>query len=118
GDIDILARRAPMVTAVARGETEVLRISSGEIHRLIGARPTIGDTLLRAFIARREQQLESGLGGIRVIGSSGSRDAFRIRELLTRNQVPFTWVDVDEDPGIAELVRTLGLEPDELPAVA
>ena len=118
GDIDILARRAPMVTAVARGETEVLRISSGEIHRLIGARPTIGDTLLRAFIARREQQLASGLGGIRVIGSSRSRDAFRIRELLTRNQVPFTWVDVDEDAGIAELIGTLGLDSADLPAVA
>lgn len=118
GDIDILARRAPMVTAVARGETEVLRISSSDIHRLIGTRPAIGDTLLRAFIARRERQLESGLGGIRVIGSPRSRDAFRIRELLTRNQVPFAWVDVDEHPGIAELVRTLGLEPADLPAVA
>ncbi|HEY0972243.1 MAG TPA: FAD-dependent oxidoreductase [Gemmatimonadales bacterium] len=118
GDIDILARRAPLVTAVARGETEVLRISSSDIHRLIGARPAIGDTLLRAFIARREQQLASGLGGIRVIGSPRSRDAFRIRELLSRNQVPFTWVDVDEDPGVAELVRTLGLEPADLPAVA
>ncbi len=118
GDIDILARRAPMVTAVARGETEVLRIASSDIHHLIGARPTIGDTLLRAFIARRAQQLETGLGGIRVIGSQHSRDAFRIRELLTRNQVPFTWVDVDEDPGIAELVHSLGIEPADLPAVA
>lgn len=118
GDIDILARRAPMVTAVARGDTEVLRISSSDIHQLISARPAIGDTLLRAFIARREDQLESGLGGIRVIGSATSREAFRIRELLTRNQLPFTWVDVDEYPGIAELVGTLGLEPDELPAVA
>ena len=118
GDIDILTRRAPMVTAVARGDTEVLRVSSSDIHRLMGARPSIGDTLLRAFIARREQQLESGLGGIRVIGSASSREAFQIRELLTRNQVPLTWVDVDEDSGIARLVSTLGLAPEDLPAVA
>lgn len=118
GDIDILARRTPLVTAVARGETELLRISSRDIHRLIGARPAIGDTLLRTFIARRELQLESGLGGIRVIGSSRSQAAFRLRELLSRNQVPFTWVDVDADPGVAELVRALGLEPGDLPAVS
>ena len=117
GDIDILTRRAPVVSAFARGETELLRVSSAEIRRIISARPAIGDTLLRAFIARREQLLASGLGGIRMLGSAGSRDAFRLRELLTRNQVPFTWIDVDEDPGIAELARHLGLEHEHLPAV-
>ena len=117
GDIDILTRRAPVVSAFARGETELLRVSSGEIRRIINARPAIGDTLLRAFIARREQLLASGLGGIRMLGSAGSRDAFRLRELLTRNQVPFTWIDVDDEPGIAELARHLGLDGEDLPAV-
>jgi thioredoxin reductase (NADPH) len=118
GDIDILARRAPLVSAIAHGDTEVLRISSTDINRLIGARPAIGDKVLRAFITRREHQLASGLGGIRVIGSAGSRETFHIRELLARNQVPFALIDVDEEPGIGELARALGLEAADLPAVA
>ena len=55
GDIDILTRRAPVVSAFARGETELLRVSSPDVRQIISARPGIGDTLLRAFIARREQ---------------------------------------------------------------
>jgi thioredoxin reductase (NADPH) len=106
GDIDLLSRRAPVVSAVARGTTEVLRLSSSDIHQVISRRPVIGDTLLRAFIARRDELLEAGLHGPRVIGSGRSRDAFHVRELLRRNQVPFTWIDVDEDPAVAELVRS------------
>jgi thioredoxin reductase (NADPH) len=117
GDIDILTRRASVVSAFARGETDLLQLSSSDVRRIISARPAIGDTLLRAFIARREQLLASGFGGIRMLGSESSREAFRLRELLTRNQVPFTWIDVDDDPGIAELTRHLGLEREELPAV-
>lgn len=118
GDIDILTRRASLVSAYARGETEVLGVASADIRRVISARPALGDTLLHAFIARREQLLTSGLGRIKVLGSGSSREAFALRELLTRNQLPFSWIDVDEDPGIAELVRQLGLEPGDLPAVA
>jgi thioredoxin reductase (NADPH) len=68
-------------------------------------------------IARREQLLASGGSAIRLLGSPSSPDAFRLRELLTRNQVPFTWIDVEDDPAIAELLRHLGLEPADLPAV-
>lgn len=118
GDIDVLTRRRSVVGAVARGETEVLGISSSDIRTIIGERPRLGETILRAFIARREELLESGFEGLRVIGSAASREAFRIREFLSRNQVPFTWIDVDEDPGIAEMLRDLGLRGDDLPAIA
>ncbi len=117
GDIDILTRRASLVSAFARGETELLHVGSSNIRRIITAQPAIGDTLLRAFIARREQLLAAGGGAIRVLGSATSRDSFQLRELLTRNQVPFTWIDVEEEPGIRELVRHLGLTLDDLPAV-
>jgi thioredoxin reductase (NADPH) len=117
GDIDILARRTSLLSAFARGETELLQVSSSDIRRIISAQPAIGDTLLRAFIARRERLLASGGGAIRLLGLASSPDAFHLRELLTRNQVPFTWIDVEDDPAIAELLRHLGLEPEDLPAV-
>ena len=117
GDIDILTRRASLVSAYARGETELLHVGSSDIRRIISGQPAVGETLLRAFISRREQLLASGLAAIRLIGSASSRDSFQLRELLTRNQVPFTWIDVEEEPGVAELVRHLGLTPDDLPAV-
>jgi thioredoxin reductase (NADPH) len=117
GDIDILTRRRPVVGAVARGATELLEVSPSDVRRLIGERPSLGDTILRAFIARREQLLESDFEGLRVIGSGASREAFRIREFLTRNQVPLTWIDVDEESAITDLLRDFGVEPEDLPVV-
>lgn len=118
GDIDILSRRPTVAAAVARGETEVLQVGSDEIRRIIAEWPTLGERILRAFIARRELLMESGFQGLRVIGPSDSRDAFRIREFLARNQVPFTWIDIDSDPGVAELLRHFGIGPDDTPVVA
>lgn len=118
GDIDILTRRSAVVGAVARGDTTVLGVSSADIRRVIGERPRLGETILRAFIARREELLESGLEGLRVIGSGSSRDSFRLREFLSRNQVPFTWVDVDEEQGITEILGDFGVGEADLPVVA
>jgi thioredoxin reductase (NADPH) len=77
----------------------------------------MGDVILQAFIARREQLLESGFEGVRVIGSRDSRDTYRIREFLSRNQVPMRWLDVDTDPGAAELLRHFGVDAEALPVV-
>jgi thioredoxin reductase (NADPH) len=118
GDIDILSRRRPVVSAIARGDTEVLHIPSTDIRRIITERPALGEIILRAFIARRELLVESGFQGLRVIGSERSRDVFRIREFLTRNQVPFTWVGVEAEPAVGELFQSLGLTQEDMPAVA
>ena len=117
GDIDILTRRVTVVSAVARGETDVLEVAPADIRRLIAEDPAMGDVILQAFIARREQLLESGFEGVRVIGSRDSRDTYRIREFLSRNQVPMRWLDVDTDPGAAELLRHFGVDAEALPVV-
>jgi thioredoxin reductase (NADPH) len=40
--------------------------------------------------------------GLRILGSSGSRDAMRLREFAIRNRLPHVWVDVDEERAKAE----------------
>jgi thioredoxin reductase (NADPH) len=117
GDVDLLTRRRPLVSAVARGDTRVLEIAPADIRRIIAERPAVGELILRAFIARREMLLDSGFTGVRVIGSGRSRDAYQLREFLSRNQVPVTWIDTDDDPGVGELLDQFGLGEGDLPAV-
>jgi thioredoxin reductase (NADPH) len=118
GDIDLLSRRRPVVTAMARGDTTVLEIAPAAIRQIIAERPAIGEVILNAFIARRAELLDSGFQGVRVMGSGRSRDTYRLVEFLTRNQVPVTWVDTDDDPGLGELLQHFGIGAQELPAVA
>src|SRR5207245_7150937 len=80
-------------------------------------RPSLGELLLRAFIARRELLVASDFQGLRVLGAGSSRDTFRIRDFLARNQVPFTWIDVDHDPQVSALLHSFGLTDDDTPIV-
>jgi thioredoxin reductase (NADPH) len=97
---------------------DALEVAPADVRRIIAERPTIGELILHAFIARREQLVESGFRGVQVIGSARSREAYDLREFLSRNQVPVSWVDTDSDPGTAELLQHFGLSEHDLPAVA
>jgi thioredoxin reductase (NADPH) len=117
GHIGLLKHWRPIASAVARGDTEVLHIPSADLRRIIVERPTLGETILKAFIARWDFLVESGLQRPRIIGSERSHEAFEIREFLARNQIPFTWIGVEAEPGIAELLQRLGLDEADMPAV-
>ena len=80
-------------------------------------RPALGELLLRAFIARRELLVASDFQGLRVLGAGSSRETFRIRDFLARNQVPFTWIDTDHDPQVGALIANFGLTEADTPVV-
>ena len=68
------------------------------MRRILQQDPQLSDLLLKAFLMRRQLLLESGFTGARVVGSRFSRDTHRIREFYSRHRVPFTWIDLENDP--------------------
>src|SRR5260221_7160048 len=118
GGLALLKQWRSLAGAVARGDTEVLDVPATDLRRIIVDRPALGEIILKAFIARRDLLAESGLNRPRLIGSDRSRPAFEMREFLTRNQVPFTWLSVEAEPDVAELLQRFGLAEADMPAVA
>jgi thioredoxin reductase (NADPH) len=55
--------------------------------------------------------------GIRVVGSPWSPASYATREFLSRNQVPYQWIDIDKDAPIRELVTSLVKEDSRLPVI-
>src|SRR3984885_8905995 len=55
---------------------------------------------MRAFILRRAELLAQGLGDVTLVGSSYSADTLRIKEFLTRNGHPYTYIDLERDPDV------------------
>jgi thioredoxin reductase (NADPH) len=43
--------------------------------------------------------------GIRIAGARFSPQSYAVREFLSRNQVPYQWIDIDEDPSMRELIE-------------
>ena len=116
GDVSLVTGRPALISGIARGETEIFEIARDDIRRIMGERPALGDVLLRAFIARRELLVASDFQGLRVLGAS-SRDTFRIRDFLAKNQVPFTWIDLNHDPQVGALLQSFGLSEADTPVV-
>ena len=116
GDVSLVTGRPALISGIARGDTEIFEIARDDIRRIMGERPALGDVLLRAFIARRELPVASDFQGLRVLGAS-SRDTFRIRDFLAKNQVPFTWIDLNHDPQVGALLQSFGLSEADTPVV-
>lgn len=55
--------------------------------------------------------------GIRVIGSRWSPSSFVTRDFLSRNQVPYQWVDIDQDAEMRALISAGRDETPRLPVV-
>jgi thioredoxin reductase (NADPH) len=55
--------------------------------------------------------------GIRVAGARWSPQSYEAKEFLSRNQIPYKWVDVEQDPSTRELVLSLTGDANQLPVV-
>jgi thioredoxin reductase (NADPH) len=119
GDISHLSGMPVIFTAIARGDCEAYEISGDTLRHVLNQCPGLGDIILQAFIARRQLVRESpDFIGLRVIGSRYSPDTFRVRDFLAKNRVLFTWVDLETDPQVDQLLKQFGVTEADTPVVA
>jgi len=55
--------------------------------------------------------------GIRVAGTQWSASSHTVKDLLTRNQIPYQWVDIEKDADVRALVDSMGDQGAQLPVV-
>jgi thioredoxin reductase (NADPH) len=119
GEVGQLTGSPPPVSAVARVDCEAYEVSPDALRQLLNNHPKLGDLILQAFIARRQLLREPGtFTGVRVIGSRYSADTFRIRDFLSKNRVLFTWLDLEADSQIQQILAGFGVSEAETPVVA
>jgi thioredoxin reductase (NADPH) len=118
GEITQLTGGPSLVSGIARTDCEAYEISAEGLREILNRFPELGDTILQAFIARRQILREcANFTGLRVIGSRYSRDTFRVRDFLAKNRVLFTWLDLEEDPQVNQLLHQFGLTEADTPVV-
>jgi thioredoxin reductase (NADPH) len=119
GDVGQVTGRPAIVSAVARTDGAAYEVPPDGLRELLNNHPDLGDLIMRAFIARRQLLTGSGgFTGLRVIGSRYSQDTFRVREFLSENHVPYTWLDLEADPQVAQLLGQFGLTEADTPVIA
>ncbi len=117
GDVDLLAGRPSAVSVIAKTDCDTYEVSADALRKILREMPRLSDLLLRAFLMRRELIEELGLASVRVIGSRHSKETHRIREFLAKNKIPFSWIDLENDPQVDALLKNFKTLPNETPLV-
>ena len=117
GDVALLSDRPAVVSARALGETRVLELPSARVRGLVQTDPELMEIFLRAFIRRRIALVAHGGGAIALIGSHRSAGTLALQEFLTRNNLPFAYLDVDQDPEVERTLDGFGLGLDDVPVL-
>lgn len=115
GDIDLLTHRPVIVTGVASGQTQLLRIKNARLREVLSKVPHLAETLLIAIQERRRLLLTTGIVGLKIVGPGKCRETMRVREFLAKNFVPFTWYDSSSKQG-QKLLSDWG-SPKKMPVI-
>ena len=117
GDVDMLSGRSALVTAQAATNGRVVELSTGELRRAVDELPELGETIVKAFLMRRNLLLDEGFQGFRIIGSRFSPEAHRLRDFATRNAIPFRFMDLETDEQADAILRQFGIPASATPIV-
>ena len=117
GELNMLSALRVLVSARVSQPGEVIVVPRDGLRRLMATNARLGDTILAAFIARRNMLMEGAAPAIRLVGSRFSPEALQLREFLSRTRIPHEWLDPEGDPQLEALLREFDLSPSDLPVV-
>jgi thioredoxin reductase (NADPH) len=78
--------------------------------------PGLSDLILRTFLLRHSILMSRGTG-LTLIGSRFDRDTRRLLEVLARNRLVWTWLDLEASPEAEQILRSLDVPALELPII-
>jgi thioredoxin reductase (NADPH) len=117
GEISMISGRRCLVRGRVTVPGEFLEMSSGDLRALVARDAELSDIFMRAFILRRVALIKAGYGNVILLGSRHSAQTLRLREFLTRNGHPHTYLDLDTDTSSQDLLDHFHVTAQEIPVV-
>jgi thioredoxin reductase (NADPH) len=95
----------------------VIELSRENALSLVQTDAELSEILMRAFILRRVELATQGVGDVTLVGSNHSADTLRIKEFLTRNGYPYTYIDLDRDADMQVLLDRFKISSADTPVL-
>lgn len=115
GEVNALTGRPSLATIRCAEPGSVIELDREHVRGIVQTDPELGEVLLRAFILRRLEMIRSGSGDVVLVGSNHCAGTLRLKEFLTRNGHPYTYVDLDSDPGVQALLDRFHVGLNDIP---
>lgn len=117
GEVNQLSGRRSLVRCRANQPSRLLEIGRANLRSIIQIDAAIGEIFLRAFVLRRVYLVAHSVGDAILIGSTHSGDTLRLRAFLSRNGHPHTYVDVERDSDVQEMLDHFGVKVSDIPVL-
>jgi thioredoxin reductase (NADPH) len=117
GEITMISGQRCLVRGRVTEAGEFLEISPDGLRSIVAKDAELSEIFIRAFILRRLALISRGLGNVILMGSRHCASTLRIREFLSRNGHPYTYIDLDTDKTSQELLDRFEVKTHEVPVV-
>jgi thioredoxin reductase (NADPH) len=117
GEMTMISGRRCLVRGRVTEPGEFLELSGDGLRSLVAKDAELSEIFMRAFILRRLELIRTGQGNVILMGSRHCANSLRLREFLTRNEHPYTYIDLDTDKTSQELLDRFDVKLGEIPVV-
>lgn len=117
GEVNTLIGRRTLFRLRVSKPGKVIELDRQHMLALVQSDAELGQILMRAFILRRVELVASGMGDVVLIGSRHSAGTLRIKEFLTRNGHPYSFIDLEHDSEVENLLDSFRITTSEIPVV-
>ena len=117
GELNLLNQRETMIAARACAGSALLRLPRERLREFLTAEPLIGEVILKTIVRRRQLFVQTGTGGLVLLGHEGSGETSKLARFLAANSYPFRVLDPDHSPAAHAVLEERGVRDAALPTV-
>ena len=117
GEVNLISGRRALVRLKVTQPGEVIEVPRERLLGLIQSDAELSEILMRAFILRRIHLVAHGIGDVVLVGSNHSAGTLRIKEFLMRNGHPYSYVDLERDQDVEQLLDHFHVSASDVPVV-
>jgi len=112
GEMTMISGQRCLVLGRVTEPGEFLELTGEGLRSLIARDAELSEIFMRAFILRRLELIRQGRSSVILMGSRYSAKTLQLREFLTRNGFPYSYVDLDLDRTSQDLLDRFEIKPD------
>src|SRR5258705_11001650 len=117
GEVGTLSGRLALIRIQAVEPGEVIEIELENLRVIVQTDSELSDVIMRSFILRRLSLIERHLSDAVLIGSNHCAGTLRIRDFLTRNDHPYSEIDLDRETDVEELMKRFHISVADVPVL-
>src|SRR6266550_7098542 len=117
GELNLVSGRRGLATIRAIEPGEIIEVQRDSLLAMLQTDAELSEIFMRAFILRRVALIDRGFGDVVVLGSQFSPRTLQVREFLSRNAHPYTYLDLDADEISQQALDRWHVSADDVPVV-